>query len=245
MAYAPGTNFYVNNFQNNNEQLLIEDLIIEAIKFYGIDLYYIPRKYTAVDKVYTEDPSSTYGRAYPIEMYIRSVDGFQGDGDFLSKFGVEIRDRVTFTVARRIWLDEIGRSVATTRPYEGDLIWLPLNNKPFKITFVEHESVFYQLGALQTFELTCELFEYSNETFDTGIPEIDHLMNKYSTDLDEEGLLSEDGDVLLTEEGLPVLPESATDTLPTTKDDSDFYQGQGYDIIDFSEHDPLSEGKRY
>ena len=246
MTFSPGTNFYFNNFKATGEQNLIESLIIESIKIYGQDMFYMPRRYGNLDPVYTEDASSFYDRAYPIELYIKSIDGFQGEGDFLSKFGVEIRDRVTLTVARRVWSKEVGsQENDKTRPYEGDLIYFPLNRKIFKIMFVEHEAIFYQLGALQTFDLICELFEYSNETFSTGIPEIDKLTKKYESDYTLFGFTTEDGFQLIDEnESLPILPEDF-DITSTSLDDSDMFQEKGLEILNFTEIDPFAEGGRY
>jgi hypothetical protein len=240
-----GTNFYFNNFQASNEQGVIEDLIIESIKIYGQDMHYLPRRYGKLDEVYTEDAASFYDRAYPIELYIKSVDGFQGDGDFLSKFGVEIRDRVTFTMARRIFSDEVGSNEGTTRPYEGDLIYFPLNKKIFKIMFVEHEAIFYQLGSLQTFDVICELFEYSGETFSTGIPEVDILTKKYEFDFTDAGLMTEAGDILVDEtEGIPILFEEYAQKNDLL-DDGDMFQQQGNTFLDFTEIDPFAEGRRW
>lgn len=240
-----GTNFYFNNFTNSGEQLLIEDLIIESIKIYGQDMHYLPRRYGNLDKVYTEDATSFYDRAYPIELYIKNVDGFAGDGDFLSKFGVEIRDRVTFTMARRVFSEEIGSNEGTTRPYEGDLIYFPLNKKIFKIMFVEHEAIFYQLGALQTFDVICELFEYSGETFSTGIPEVDKLTKKYEFDFTESGLFTEAGEQLVDEEeGLPILFEEYSQNNQIL-DDNDMFQREANEFLDFTEFDPFAEGRRY
>ena len=243
-----GTNFYFNNFQASNEQGIIEDLIIESIKIYGQDMYYLPRRFANLDPVYTEDSTSFYDRAYPIELYIKSVDGFAGDGDFLSKFGLEIRDRVTFTMARRIFSDEVGSNEGTTRPLEGDVIYFPLNKKLFKIMFVEHEAIFYQLGSLQTFDIICELFEYSNETFSTGIPEIDILTDKYESDFTDAGLFTESGtgnhQLVDETEGLPILFEEyaqKTDIL----DDGDMFQEQANTFLDFTEIDPFAEGRRW
>lgn len=240
-----GTNFYFNNFRSSSEQQLIEDLIIESIKIYGQDMFYLPRRYGNLDPVYTEDAASFYDRAYPIELYIKSVDGFQGDGDFLSKFGVQIRDRVTFTMARRIFSDEVGSNEGTTRPFEGDIIYFPLNKKLFKIMFVEHEAIFYQLGSLQTFDVICELFEYSGETFSTGIPEVDVLTKKYEFDFTDSGLLTETGDLLTDEqENLPILFENYSQKNDIL-DDGDMFQQQANGFLDFTEIDPFAEGRRW
>jgi hypothetical protein len=184
----PSTNLYFNNFDFSQEQELIEDLIIETIKVYGIECYYLPRTLVAEDELFGEDALAKFEFAYPLEMYIKSVDGFQGDGDFLSKFGLEIRDSMVLTVARRRFEEEIHISDSTPvneeqgigRPSEGDLVYFPLNGKIFEVKFVEHEAVFYQMGKLQTYDLSLELFEYSHETIDTGVDVIDAIEDEHS-----------------------------------------------------------------
>jgi len=177
------TNFYFNTLGHYGEQNLIEDLIVESIKIYGIDCYYMPRTIVNEDNLFGEDTLSKFEDAYPLEMYIKSVNGFEGDGTFLSKFGLEIRDEMVLSVAQRRFGEEISYDNTTKeagRPVEGDLIFFPLNNKIYEVKFVEHEVVFYQMGKLQTYDLTCELFEYSSERIDTGIQAIDAIEDKYS-----------------------------------------------------------------
>ena len=123
------TNFYFNNFQASGEQNLLEDLIIEAIKIYGEDMYFIPRRIGNFDALYTADDQSVYDQSFLLEFYIKSVDGFSGDGNFMSKFGVEIRDQVVFSVAQRTFNQEVGIYTNQPRPNEGDLIYFPLNKK--------------------------------------------------------------------------------------------------------------------
>lgn len=240
------TSVYFNNFQGSQEQQLIEDLVIESIKMYGHDLYYIPRTRVAYDTLYAEDASSTFRDASMVEMYIKSIDGFDGDGDFISKFGLEIRDRVTFTVARRTFNYEVGSAYDLIRPREGDLIFFPLNGKMFEIKFVEHESIFYQLGALQSFDLICELFEYSNETFSTGIQTIDTLFqNNYISGKDYTSIasfaisteLASPIEFLTTEDGLRLYDEQFN-----TVADADTIQVESDAFIDFTEIDPFAEG---
>lgn len=175
------TNFYFSNFSNSMEQSLIEDLIVESIRMYGVDVWYIPRNVVAKDDIMNEDDLSTFTEAHMLEMYIKNVDGFEGEGDFLSKFGLQIRDSMTLTVAIRSFNQEVGAYTEQTRPKEGDLIYFPLNHKVFEVMHVEHEAIFYQLGKLQTYDLRCELFEYSNERFSTGVPEIDSIFEPLST----------------------------------------------------------------
>ena len=165
------------------EKRLYEDITIEALRIYGHDVYYIPRTIVNTDAIFNEDALSKFGEAFQIEMYVENTDGFEGDGDLLSKFGVEVRDSMTLVLATRRWEELVGRFQPTseTRPQEGDLIYFPLVNGLFQITFVEDESPFYQIANLPTFKLTCELFEYGNEAIDTGIEEIDRFETKFAT----------------------------------------------------------------
>ena len=163
------------------EQTLIEDLVIESIRIYGIDVWYLPRTLVAKDDLLNEDDLSAFNEAYLVEMYIKSVDGFEGEGDFLSKFGLQIRDSVTMTIAQRVYELEVGLNTEINRPREGDLIYLPLNRKFFEIQHVEHEAIFYQLGSLQTYDLRAELFEYSGEKFATGQDFLDNVFEPINT----------------------------------------------------------------
>jgi len=161
-----------------SEQNLYEDLIIESIKIYGQDLYYMPRDLVNVDAVFREDPVSSFNSNYLLEMYVDNVDGFDGEGDLFTKFGVEIRDQVTFTVAKRRWQQTVMRydnEITGTRPFEGDLIFTPFSKKLFQIMHVEHEQPFYQLNNLPVFKLQCELFEYNDEDIDVSNEDISQL----------------------------------------------------------------------
>ena len=179
-------------------------------------------------------------------MYVKSVDGFTGDGIFLSKYGLEIRDEVIFSVAKRRFDKQVG-GVDSTRnhPKEGDLIYFPLNKKSFQIKFVDYKPFFYQLGELQTYDLVCELFEYSGETFSTGNTEIDEIQTRYDTNVLTDAVLTEDGEYLLTENGQYLLQgefsisdqDLGSDNIPI-QDEQDLK-----DIFDWSELDPFSEGQ--
>lgn len=168
------TNPYIGQ-KVRSEQGLYEDIVIEALQFYGQDVYYLPREIVNKDMVFLDDVPSRFSSAYKIEMYIENSEGFDGEGDLFSKFGVELRDQATFVVARRRWTQLIGKSLAENnfRPREGDLIYLTLSNSIFQIIKVETESPFFQLSNLPTFRMQCELFEYNDEDFDTGIDNID------------------------------------------------------------------------
>ena len=177
------TNPHFQHFDATNEQNLVQDLIIESIKIYGHDVYYMPRTLVNEDTLYSEDTISAFNDAYVVEMYIKNVDGFEGEGDFMSRFGLEIRDQITFSVAQRTFKNLLLDSTYD-RPKEGDIIYFPLTKKVFEIRFVEHESVFYQTGALQTYDLVCELFQYEDQAIDTGIEDIDKIEREESYSID-------------------------------------------------------------
>ena len=161
-----------------SEQNLYEDLIIESIKIYGQDLYYLPRDLVNVDPVFREDPVSKFNSNYLLEMYVDNIDGFDGEGDLFTKFGVEIRDQVTFTLSKRRWEQTVMRydnEITGTRPFEGDLVFTPFSKKLFQIMHVEHEQPFYQLNNLPVFKLQCELFEYNDEDIDVSNDDITQL----------------------------------------------------------------------
>ena len=178
------TNFYFNNAptdQITSEQLLVEDLVIEAMQIHGMDVYYLPRtSRDSVDMLYGEDTLKQYVTAYPIEMYLENVSGMDGEGDFISKFGLEIRDELSLLVSRRRFKYATGAS-NLIRPREGDLVYIPLIQNFFEITFVEHENdqaMFYTLGRgrggnVYVYALKMKQFVFSEEVIDTGNDEID------------------------------------------------------------------------
>ena len=169
------TNVFFNHAVQT-EQHLYEDLVVEALRMYGHNVFYLPRQIIEEDSILNEDVQSKFGDSYQVEMYIENTDGFEGEGDLMSKFGVQIRDQATFIISLRTWerFISLDDNLATSfRPNEGDLIYFPLSGSMFEIKFVEHEDPFYQVGKLFVFKMTCELFEYSQEDFDTGIGDID------------------------------------------------------------------------
>lgn len=234
------TNFYFNNFEASSEQNLIEDLVIESIKIYGHDIIYIKRDITSLDDLMNEDDVPEFRQAFMSEMYIKNVDGFEGEGDFLSKFGLQIRDSITFTTAIRTWDQNVGAEIDQTRPMEGDLIYFPLNRKVFQVMHVEHEAIFYQMGSLQTYDLRCELFEYSNELFRTGFPEINAIFENLDTRkyIDPNTVIDPRlGNISIDDNG----NTNIEDTDPWA--DNKTIQTFADDIIDFSEANPFGENK--
>lgn len=196
-----------------SEQRLYEDLIIEALKIYGQDVYYLPRELVNRDVIFGDDSVSRFENAYKIEMYIESIEGFDGEGDLFTKFGVEIRDACTFVVSRRRWNNLISKYETTeTRPFyrprEGDLIFLSLSKSIFEITRVEDQTPFYQLKNLPVFRMRCELFEYNDEDFDTGVEAIDNI-EKYHG---EKTVLTFDQSAITNEFELNELVEQVNNT---------------------------------
>ena len=177
-----------------SEQNLYEDIIIESMKIYGQDVYYLPRTIVNENTILGEDVASSFTSSYKIEMYLENTEGFEGEGDLFTKFGVEIRDEATFIVARKRWSQTVASSsnaITVLRPKEGDLIWLSLSNKLFEILHVEHESPFYQLSNLPTYKMRCQLFEYSGEDLDTGIADVNSIQSDFgyrvSLTMDSDG----------------------------------------------------------
>ena len=183
------------------EQNLYEDLIIEQLKVFGHDVYYMPRTLVKEDKLFGEDVLSQFNDAYMIEMYMEEVEGYGGDKELISKFGLEIRDEVNFVVSRRIWENTISGDanlIVSSRPNEGDLIYFPRIEKIFQIDFVDHDDPFYQVNNLPVYKLSCSTFEYSHEVIDTGVTAIDDIETEASLDalfyqftLEQPGTLNE------------------------------------------------------
>jgi hypothetical protein len=238
------TNFYFNNFSSSGEQNLIENLIIESIKIHGVDTYYIPRKIVNKDSTFREQALTEYGEAILVEMYIRNVNGFEGDGEFLSKFGVEVRDQITFSVAVRVFENEIGSILRRDRPIENDIIWFPFNKALYQIKYVNRKPIFYQMGALQMYDVVCELYEYSNEVFNTGIDLIDTTYNAFLTTTDPFIITTELGISLATEDNNALIQEEYDIDKLDESSQNDFFETESIEFLDFTERDPFSESDR-
>ena len=168
------------------EQNLYEDLMIEQLKIYGQDVFYIPRTLVKEDELFGEDTLSKFGDAYLIEMYFENVEGYEGEKEIMSKFGLQMNEDATFVVARRRFEQLVSvdsNLIVKTRPNEGDLVYFPKVKKIFEITFVDHDDPFYQVHNLPAFKLKCKTFEYSSEDLNTGIAEIDAIETDNSVDM--------------------------------------------------------------
>ncbi len=175
-----------------SEQRLVQELINEQLKIYGVEVIYIPRKFVRKETILKEVSSSKFDDNYAIEAYINTYEGYTGQGDILSKFGVSLKDELSLVISRERFEDFIAPFLEasdddeielSSRPREGDLIYFPLGQRLFEVKFVEHEQPFYQLGKLYVYELKCELFEYEDEVIDTSIDEID-------TQIEDQGYIT-------------------------------------------------------
>ena len=232
-------NRYFNQYTPvKQEQNLVEDLIIESIKIYGVDGYYLPRTHVNLDKIYGEDASMLFDDALEMEFYIKSFDGFMGQEDFLSKFGLQIDESVTFVVAQKRFTQSLKTSIITeysynmltedgdellsnrndvseydyetiVRPREGDLIFIPMLKAMYEIKFTQNIENFFQLGKLYTYELRCDKLEYSSERINTDVADIDGIEDKYSlSTTNSEKLLDEDAFLFLHEDGTFIVNEA-------------------------------------
>ena len=241
------TNFY---FQSGNtsgttsEQRLVEDLVIESLKIYGHDVYYLPRQSGGLDGILGEDALSYFDQAYPLEMYLENVQGFEGEGELFTKFGFEFRSSATFVVAKRRWEEGVAQNAIVQlpdRPAEGDLLYFSKTKTFFVIKYVDFLNPFYQLGKIYTFKLQCDVFEFSSERIDTGIEEIDSITDKSSQDLYRFQLLQESGDFVLNNSDDSIILEvyATVDTDPQS--DNDEFEVEAEGILDFTAFNPFGE----
>ena len=179
--YTSSSRFRANG--SAQEQKTIENLIVETIEIYGQDIYYVPRTIVNKDTVFGEDSDTKFESAKAIRAYVNNVEGWEGQGELLSKFGVRIEDKTTFIFSRDKFKEHVDDSTVLNvegRPNEGDLIWFPVTKHLFQIMFVEAEKPFYQLGKGYVWECQCELFEYSDEEIDTGIADLDAIETAFA-----------------------------------------------------------------
>lgn len=223
----------------------MEDLVIECLKIYGFDVYYMPRTSVNPDNILNEDVLNKFDQAYRLEMYLSNTTGFEGEGDLLTKFGVEIRDTATFIVSRRRWEEAVARVGSVqleARPAEGDLLYFPLTKSFFEIRRVEHKDPFFQVGKFNVFKLECELMQFSSEQVDTNIEEIDDLATNTALDIQSYQLLDETGNTLLLEyfaESRIILENFKMTTLDKRAQNE--YFREEINTLDFSERNPFGE----
>ena len=252
------TNVYFDT-GTKSEQHLYEDLMIEQLKIYGQDVFYIPRTLVKEDELFGEDTLSKFGDAYQIEMYFENVDGYEGEKEIMSKFGLQMNEDATFVVARRRFEQLVSHDsnlIVKTRPNEGDLVYFPKVKKIFEITFVDHDDPFYQIHNVPAFKLKCKTFEYGSEDLDTGITEIDAIetdnsldqlvyqitMEQSSTTTYNEGLELEDGTGNLEQEGSTdnLIGENETGGDQIVLETGDYIIQEGY-VVDTIDENAMND----
>ena len=257
---------------NENEKRLHENIIIESLKIFGQDVYYMPRTLVNRDLIFGEDTSSKFDDSYAIEMYFESNEGFAGEQEIINKFGLEIRDDTTLVVSKRRFEEHVSSTanlIASGRPNEGDIIYVPLMNSFFEILFVEDQEPFFQLGSLPVYKLKVTRWEYASEKLDTGNEVIDQYEDKRTLDILQHKVSLEIGQVALDGDGSIVLEDyldyasgqpaflmletytpGATNiqTQSPYADNLDLNAEAGYntvsltdDILDFTERNPFGE----
>ena len=260
-----------NGIGNQAEKKLHEDLIVEGLKIYGHDVYYLPRTLVNRDLILGEDTTSRFDDSWLIEMYIEATEGFAGQQEIVSKFGLEIREDTTFMVSKRSWNFHVGQKdslIAGGRPNEGDIIYYPLMNSFFEIQFVEDQEPFFALGQLPVYKLRVTRWEYSSEKLDTGLDVIDAAEDKYTLNQLNYKFTLESGQVALDGEGSIILEtdlssgeptfllnedftESAIQTQSPYASNTDLDKEAGFDtssalddILDFTERNPFGDEDR-
>ena len=231
------------------EQRLYENLIIEQLSVFGQDVYYLPRKLVNEDTLFDEDASSSFNDAYIIEMYLDNIEGYEGQKEMMTRFGLDIQDEATFVVSKRRFEQLISMDanlIVSTRPNEGDLIYFPDGKKLFEISFVDHDDPFYQLQNLPVFKMRCRTFEYSHEDMATGLDAVDAIETSESLDALAYQIILESGtdsgtNYLITEDGDWIVSEAYSVSTLDTSSDTDFFETQGDSILDFSEMNPFGE----
>lgn len=211
------TNPYFNFFNYEPQQRLYEDLVVEAIRIYAHDMKYLPRTGINFDETLNAYTYSEYNTALDIELYIKNFDSFEGEGQLLSKFGLEVRDQMTLVMSRRSFAEFVQPTTGKSRPEEGDIIYIPMLDTLFQISYVNSSPVFYAFGKLAIWELVCEMYEVNNDSFNTGIVEIDDKYKSYQH-ADEPGYDLESYD------------DNAQNRI---------FQEKSDDVLDFTELDPF------
>ena len=242
------TNVYFNT-GSTAEQRLYENLIIEQLSVFGQDVYYLPRKLVNKDTLFGEDASSSFNDAYIIEMYLDNIEGYEGQKEMMTRFGIDMQDEATWVVSKRRFEELISLDanlIVSTRPNEGDLIYFPDGKKIFEISFVDHDDPFYQLQNLPVFKMRCRTFEYSHEDMATGLDAVDSIETAESLDALEYQIILESGtdsgtNYLITEDGDWIVSEAYNIDSVDTSSDTDFFETQGDSILDFSERNPFGE----
>lgn len=158
-------NKYVQFHKHQNTQSLHDVLVSESIQMRGVECYYIRREFVKLDRIFGEDPQSRFEKSYKTAMYIQSFDGYEGQRDFFTKFGMQSNDELTLQVNPGLFKYQADGEL----PREGDLIYFPIANALFELVWVETQMPFYQNGANPIMTMTASKFIYSGEHLDPKV----------------------------------------------------------------------------
>jgi len=236
-------NPYLNNYFQSNEQDLVHNLMIEAIEFFGLDVNYLKRTPMDVDEILNEPQYEVFSNNAIVTAYVKNSTSFEGDGQFLQKFGLEIRDQITLTVSLRAFNEDVGTPLSLSRPREGDIVYVPILNTMYQIKFVENASIFFQMGDIQSYDLVCDLLEYNNQVFDTGNTTIDTLYTAQTNDASGFFIVTSGNTAIVTSDGDNLVTSEYDPKTFTVYADNEQFQIESDLIIDWTDIDPFSEGK--
>jgi hypothetical protein len=228
----------------SSEENLVEDLIVESLKIYGFDLLYLPRTSIKQDDILGEDILSQFTQLYPIEGNLKNSAGWDGNSEFMTKFGIQVRDECTFVISQRRWMEAVGNQTndlqLPTRPAEGDLIYFAKTRSFFEIKFVEHLNPFMQLGKLYVYDLQCELYQYSSEPIQTYDADINDFVLGVDRNAYAWPVRTQSGGILLTQSGGVVIQEAFPDDANAFDNTTDF-DTESAALIDFDVNNPFGE----
>jgi len=103
---AVNSAFHTNNLSSiASERTLYQNLIKEAIQIYGHDVFYMDRQSVNEDTLFGEDTLNQFNTQHPIEMYVEDGEGYAGDKEIMTQFGLENRNEITFVVSKERFQD--------------------------------------------------------------------------------------------------------------------------------------------
>lgn len=238
------TNKFFKNEYSKRDQKIVDDLIEESIQIHGINAFYLPRSLKNFDQLYETDTVSEYNSNFLIEMYVKDANNYNPPNEFMSKFGIEFKDDITFSVSIRAFEKNVIRyNPEYVRPQESDLIYIPFLNRIFIIKYADYKSspTFFTFGKNYFYDLKCEVFEYSSEILNTGIEEIDNIQIKYTYDLQDWQILTNDMFFIADQSGYAIVQSEFELSTQDVMEDNDNLNLEANNILDFTEVNPFND----
>ncbi len=238
-------NPHFNNYFANNEQSLVHDLMIEAIEIHGLDVKYLKRTPVDIDPILNEPQYEKFNELATVTAYVKNSTSFEGDGQFLQKFGLEIRDQITLTIAVKAFNEDVGSPLSLARPREGDVVYMPVLNAMYQVKFVENASIYFQLGDIQCYDVVCELLEYNNQVFNTGNTTIDEMYSSIDSTEEDFFLVDDSNNAIVTDSGENLIISTYDPSTFNPFADNESIQNESDLIIDWTDIDPFSENGKF